>query len=537
MAQRYVPATDGYDVDIGAVYTIDYTDYATIMSDEFANRVLAAVDFPGFDAYWTFEEIANANFDDTNFMACAILSGACTDCLVLADGYIGQGAYPDDGIASRVNMTLPHGGFKINFPVQVAHGSLVGRGSANFTSSATQVHSAGTGAVDGEYARDFSTNDRPRYTIGGGTTDDDSIFWDGSAWVINSGGVSMYESTDDVTYPHKVTTWVATGGAGPVPTVQRPSASGTTPGTCLIIDHNYWLTDCIAERFCVMSTQWGNLSFNGYMEGESIRFLRCDGACYETDTWEADPGHYDPTYSSSGIAMWSPGSVSNIMHNFCHDFNDGGILLGDKSTPATLFNNSLFRNQIAGVDITGGGTVIAISTECDGSPAVFHATGSPGQVSITAIGIKVEDGPAPQIPYPKGCCIADLEAWTHLTVVGASMASTLSAPDILVRVESTANESYVEVSGLKIFGYYRTLMHDVNNQKKWLVDMGEDEEKWNSGIHGFTWISNSNGHLKTDFIVPRQIDGVASGRLQWLSVGETPSVEFDDAAGTPPYIY
>jgi len=540
-----MPVITNYDVDLDAIYGIDKDDYASIVSDKFANRAAAAAVLIGFDAYWDFMALSDADFNDANFMACSWLSAIANDAMVWTDGYIGQGPYPDDGVASRCNIILPHGGYMVNFPILMAHGKITGKGSANYTNHQLQIHSAGTAAVNGTYDRSGSRNGRPRYQLG--ATASDEVYFNNvsNQWEIYAGGVLMYHSTSNdlagnrVSYPHKAALWVTDAGAGPVPTVQRPSASGTTGGFMAIIDHTAWLTSCMADRNCFQSAIFGDLS--GYAEGEIIEGVSCDGAVQDVDAWIASPGHYDPSYQSSGIAMWSAGSVSCIKHCKCDNFNDFGFYLADKTTPGTLINNRGFLNQRGSIGFIGGGTLFVYSHECDGSPAVFYARlrpgGGPCATHITAVGIKVEDGVAPQIPYPKGCCIADLEAWTHLSVNGASMASTASYPDVLVRVKTTANSSYVNIENLKIWGYYRTLMHDVTNKKKWLLDMGEYEAKWFSSIHQFRWVSNNGGRLTCYFRTPRQINNCAEGRLQWISDAEYGGgVRFDDVAGTPAYI-
>lgn len=547
MALKWDPSTDSYDVDIGAVYGVTLDDYASIVSDKYVDRATATTDIPGFDAFWDFMALSDADFSDANFMACSWLSAACIDFLAQSDGYMRQGAYPSDGNASRGNILLPHGGYKINFPILFSHGGITGRGPANYTNSGVQVHSAGTAAVNGEYVRSGSLNGKPRYQLGSDATDEIYFNNVSNQWEIYNNGILQYHSVvndlagNRVTYPHKCgSTWVADAGAGPVPTVQRPSASGTTAGTNLIIDHDHWLVPCMSDRHCLRSSNFGDLGFSGYNEGAAIKRVRCEGAVTELASWVASPGHYDPAISSSGIAMWSAGSVSIIEECHCDDFNDFGFLLADKATPATLICNRAFRNQRGGLGVIGGGTIYVNSFEVDGSPAVFYVRANPGPPAaaiITAIGIKVEDGVAPQIPYPKGCCIADMEAWTHLTVIGASMASSASRPDVLIRVKTVANSSYVHLDNLKIFGYYRTIMHDVTNKKKWLLDMAEYEVKWFSSIHDFKWVSNDGGRLFTSFRAPREITNCAEGRLQWISDADYASgTRFDDVAGTPAYI-
>lgn len=94
------------------------------------------------------------------------------------------------------------------------------------------VEGAGTAGVNGTYLRDGDSGGKPRYTLVGGTTGDDSIQWVGSKWsIISGGGLEKYESSEDVATPDLVVTWAVLGGTAPVPTVRR----GSLPDSGLIV--------------------------------------------------------------------------------------------------------------------------------------------------------------------------------------------------------------------------------------------------------------------------------------------------------------
>lgn len=534
--------TVNYEVDQSAIYgVVAGDDYASIVDDKYANYAAAAAALPGMAAYWVFQAIANANFTQANFMALSWMSATFGDAHWQTDGYTSEAAYPDNSSQSRGNILLAAGGFRVNFPLIYGFGRYVGRGSANYTpvGSQTMNLSGGTGggaAANGYYNRAGNANGRPNFEIDGGATDD-SISWDGATkWVIKVGGVSMYEAAEDVTYPHKVTSWTNTGGTGTASLI----FPGSTWGTSLIIDHNYWLTDCMEERHCAQSHSWGDETNAGYNEGAQWSHCRFIGSISEVDAWIADPGHYDPTYSSSGLAMWSAGSASSVSHCFAHDFNNFGFLFANKGTPVTIYNCSSFSNQQGAVGVIGSAVLNCFALEADDNPAIFYARGGyeedPCILNLYAFGTKSEDGVTPS-RYQKGQCLIDAEGWINATFIGVRMASNTSYPDVICRVKGANNTSYVSVTGLQIFNYYRTLLHDVENGKKYLVDQGEYAKKWFSGIHSFEWWSGQNGNMKTTFVLPRVITNCAENRLMWLdeSAGN-PVGSFDDVAGTPPYV-
>lgn len=95
------------------------------------------------------------------------------------------------------------------------------------------VEGAGSTVVNGTYLRDGDFGGKPRYTLAGGTTGDDSIQDTGiDPWGILSGGSILYYSGENEATPNLVTTWVVSGtGTTPVPTVRR----GSLPDTGLIV--------------------------------------------------------------------------------------------------------------------------------------------------------------------------------------------------------------------------------------------------------------------------------------------------------------
>lgn len=101
------------------------------------------------------------------------------------------------------------------------------------------VEGAGTDAVNGVYFRDGDSGGKPRYTLVGGTTGIDAIYWSGSSWFIEYDLIGLYYSGDDVATPDLVVTWVSSAG-NDVPIVRRATwadieAAGIDPSTVPVL--------------------------------------------------------------------------------------------------------------------------------------------------------------------------------------------------------------------------------------------------------------------------------------------------------------
>jgi hypothetical protein len=94
------------------------------------------------------------------------------------------------------------------------------------------VEGGGTASINGVYLRDGDSGRLPRYTINGGTTDDDSISGDDGVltgappqWNIWGTAIPFpknhYGAIIDVATPDLVPTWEVVDGDAPAPTVRR----------------------------------------------------------------------------------------------------------------------------------------------------------------------------------------------------------------------------------------------------------------------------------------------------------------------------
>lgn len=99
--------------------------------------------------------------------------------------------------------------------------SVICSGGTAATFDAMVVEGAGTAAANGTYLRDGDSGGKPRYTLVGGTTNEDSIVGGNSGWVIFNDETLSYNTGESVATPDLVVSW--TGTNPPIPTVRRPT--------------------------------------------------------------------------------------------------------------------------------------------------------------------------------------------------------------------------------------------------------------------------------------------------------------------------
>lgn len=93
---------------------------------------------------------------------------------------------------------------------------------ASVQPDAMVVEGAGTTEANGISLRDGELNGKPRYTLVGGTTDQDIIYADSGEWFLGSSGLDIYVGEEDVSSPDLVVSWRAIfSGTLPAPTVRR----------------------------------------------------------------------------------------------------------------------------------------------------------------------------------------------------------------------------------------------------------------------------------------------------------------------------
>jgi len=146
----------------------------------------------------------------------------------------------------------------------------------------------------------------------------------------------------------------------------------------------------------------------------------------------------------------------------------------------------------------------------------------------------------------KGQMLIDAEGWIASTFVGVDYVGINSYSECLCRWRPGAWGAYastIDVSGFKVFGFIRTLVHhaDGTDSKKFLLDGGQYTDKYDSTIRKFEYSSILGGMIKAGVgKAIRKIDVNSPDRLMWLqrTTGGSPIPPlWDDNAGTPVYQY
>jgi hypothetical protein len=123
---------------------------------------------------------------------------------------------------------------------------------------------------------------------------------------------------------------------------------GSTPGTCLVVDHANWMTARRPNRNPMPASAWGadfgQVGGLAYSEGVIIEGFRFEGGM--------EGKVKDPTFESYGATLSHPGENSAIRYCMSSGFNSGGYaVLG--GTPGLVDVCSAFYNLGPGFDMLG----------------------------------------------------------------------------------------------------------------------------------------------------------------------------------------
>lgn len=501
-------------VSLEDTYGLDYTKMVNgsgdpyTIGDEFtvgtdAARVLAArALFPWWVGYCngtgpggiTRTPTAGAPlWTDAQILACSFAVAAHNDAIWATGAGINQDWYYGAPPLSRANIVWPHGAYAINYPLIGHYGLIQGQGQGN-------------------YAPDLA--DPP---------------------------------------------------------------SEVTAGTRLMLWHEEWLDipvgDFGPKRYLIQSLNWpcwvggtmyaGVLGATGggadvvlavYMEGFMVERMRFDGRKAYAPEAQDGGETFVTDYEDAGMALWRTGSVSQGGLTHADNFNNAAYQFAS-AVPGVMVNaRGFFCNQSA-VWLRGDGTLTITGFECDDCPTTFQLGGfedplNPGDYlltpggTLTVNGVKIETGTSGDPTKYKGTCLLDAVGWTVANINGVGYAGTNSFPEMLCRVEPyptgfTSTESYVNVTGLKVFGFVRTLMHHADStgqSKKWFLDKGEYTVKYNSTIHQFTYNSADGGTLTVDSgAAPAGIEVPYVNRQNWLASPRVQSWDDTVDPGLPLY--
>lgn len=306
-------------------------------------------------------------------------------------------------------------------------------------------------------------------------------------------------------------------------------------GTEIHIDVAKWQYNP-KDRNIFQSNTWGREDLYSYNESFFIDAMRLVG--------DKASENYDSTIQSSGLGLWDAGSTSKVGRLFLENWNTAGIN-NQRGTPLTVDEITTFRNNLAGVLLGAGGMHSFNMVEADENPTVFLVKADHGRVGATTLDVKYvksETGKAPGRDYGKGQMILDTDntpCWVNAHFSTINYAAVVDFPECAFRVNAGTNTSSLKVTNWVLFGPCHSLFHDVQNNKKWMVDgQLNSNGYWGSRIHGFKWESSGGGNLVTDFGTATMVTGVAKNRLAVSPVDPMtgkPTLTWNEQAGTPTY--
>lgn len=443
---------------------------------------------------------------DSQILQCSSFVAAWNDAIWGNGGGIQQGGWSYGAApVTRVNIIAPHGSFYINYPLILAFGNYSGQGSA-------------------QSAPDLNT---PYAAIGYGTR---LSIWhenwlDIPTHAIGNTATPVRHIMQSLNWPYSVSGYPNLLYAGVL------GATGITGGAGYVLN-------------------------SYYMEGTNVEGFRFDGRKEKAPEAEDGGNKYVTTYEDGGVCIFRPGSVSGIKNCVADNFNNAGFQVGS-SVPGNYYNLRSFVCNYAAFWIRGDATCIINGFECDDCPTVFkiEAFKNPSMPGLTGDGVlntpgctltvnnlKVETGITESFEM-KGTMILDAEGWVVANFNGVNYAGAKDYPECLIRINPnppalTGTVSKISVNGLKVFGYVRTMLHHApttGQPKKWLMDKGMYQTKYNSTLIGFEYNSADGGSL----VVNGADRGIMMpvnyrNRQKWL---DTLSERWDDTGltGMPAY--
>lgn len=317
-------------------------------------------------------------------------------------------------------------------------------------------------------------------------------------------------------------------------------AQGSTE---LVLDIAGWQGDP-ADKNIFQSNTWGRDDLYSYHESFVIDGYRLVGSKASEN--------YDPSYRSSGIAIWDAGSTSEIGRVFCENFNTAGVHLV-RGTTSKINNLTSFRNNLAGIFIEGGGMHHFIHTEFDENPACIYVRGGHGRgagAHIQVDYLKSETGIAEGRPVPKYQMIMDAEGWVNAyfgSIAHATITKYFAGiPHAMFRMKTDVNSSKLEVKNVQLFGPCYAWLQDANLGRVYPITPSNGINLggyWFMKEHGFTfWGAWDEGLFKNDRGDVMTGLACAKNRIMGTpTVPETGAPQIagwpNNAGGTPVYAY
>lgn len=242
-------------------------------------------------------------------------------------------------------------------------------------------------------------------------------------------------------------------------------ANGSNPqgSTELVIDRTWWCGPSVAAGTsynCMQSNTWGDNSAYGYDESAYIGSFRLVG---DMVNWT------NPTYHSSGIAIWDAGETQMVENCYLDFWNDHGIELV-RGTPATVINCSMFTNgrygicgvggalntyRIYGPSGDGNGLALVGSIDDYEYPGANRVAGGNWTIS----GAKVETyGDPNTVGAPgKPQMVFEGFGYVNVNIVGGRIGMHANYLDALVHIDSLVNTCTVNMSGFSGYQFFYAL--------------------------------------------------------------------------------
>lgn len=465
-------ALTDFNVYLETNYGLDYTLGASRIRDVFpgatdADKVDAAgAVFPWFLAYCSCDSSrfgvgapdrvptpGAPQWTDTQMADLSYATASHNDAILATGGAIGQDWYFGALPLSRANIIWPHGSYYVNYPCWLNFGQYIGQGSSN-------------------YAPDINS---PLSQVCGGTRI--SIWHEEWLDIPAADDGPIKHIFESINWPRSV------GGTLYAGILGATGASATS----------------ILDAY--------------YMEGCQVGHFRFEGRKDAAPEAVGGGNTYVTTYEDAGIAIWRMGSGSKIYDCNGYSFNNAVYTLAS-GVPSNCYNLHGFDCNLAAAWLRGDGTFGFDGFECDECPTVFLASAfvnpaspssnllTPG-ATLKAENIKIETGTSGVSSRYKGTMLFDGEGWCVATFDSIGYASANIYPEILIRIRPyptgfTSTNSTVSVTGLKIFGFVRTLLHHAvssGQAKKWLVPGGMYTVKYDTPVNGFYYDSANGGQF------------------------------------------
>lgn len=290
--------------------------------------------------------------------------------------------------------------------------------------------------------------------------------------------------------------------------------------TDLYVDHSNWVGDQ-SSRNIFQSSTWGQDDIYSYNESFLIEGFRLGGKSGAPN---------DPSFESSGVAIWDAGETSEIRRVYADQFNTDGFTFV-RGTPVRMYTCSSFHNGRFGFGAIGGALnnylLVGPSGDNNGF-ALCGSIGGAGRVAgglWTIIGGKMESYNEPNVFGTPGDGMIFFygEGYTSLVVNGMSLGNHDVWTDAAIVLKDLVNTCTVDVNGMR--GYDQTHVLQVDGTRY-------NMEHTQYGGVSFEYNSKTGFHSNSPFTASEGVADVLGYLDRDPQTGQ-PIGSFDYQNGTP----